>query len=97
VSDESKNASTLKAVMELEQHTLTAKSAVPHSATTMPTAPENQQKLVDFQDMMANVLRQELDLEQQLRANQNDKAAATVDALKGLESQGHSEFRPREN
>jgi hypothetical protein len=95
VSDASQNASTLQAVMELEQHTLAAKSVVPRAATTMPTAAENAEKLADFQALMLNVLRQELNLEEQLRANQNDKAAATVASLRDLETQGHHEFRRR--
>jgi hypothetical protein len=95
VSDPAQNASTLAAVLQLEQHTLIAKSAVPRSATTMPTAAENADKLSDYQATMLNVLRQELDLEEQLRANNNDKAAETVKSIQGLEGEGHKEFRPR--
>jgi hypothetical protein len=97
VSDPSQNASTLAAVLDMEQHTLAAKSAVPRSATTMPTAAENADKLDDFHAIMLSVLRQELDLEEQLRANKNDKAAQTVASLHDLESQGHQEFRRRED
>jgi len=95
VSDPSQNVSTLAAVLELEQHTLAAKSGIPRAATTMPTAAENADKLADFQATLLNVLRQELDLEEQLRANKNDKAAETVASIRGLESEGHREFRRR--
>lgn len=95
VSDPSQNASTLATVLELEKHTLAAKSAVPHSATTMPTDAQNADKLHDYQTTMLNVLRQELDLEEQLRSNDNEKAAATVASIHDLETAGHKEFRPR--
>jgi hypothetical protein len=95
LSDPSQNASTIAAVLELEQHTLAAKSAIPRAATTMPTAADNAAKLADFQATLLNVLRQELDLEEQLRANKNDEAAKTVASIRGLESDGHREFRRR--
>jgi hypothetical protein len=95
VSDASQNASTLAAVLELEQHTLAAKSATPDSATTMPSDAENQEKLAAYQDKMVELLRTELNLEQALRSADNTRAQSLVDDLKGLESSGHHEFRQR--
>ena len=97
VSDPSKNQSSLAAVSDMEQHTLAAKSAAPRSVTTMPTTAANAEKLQDYQGMMINVLRQELDLEEQLQASQNDKATQTLSALEQLEDAGHKEFRPKRN
>ncbi len=94
VADASKNASTLAAVVDLEQHTLAAKGAVLRTATTMPTEEEKKAKQADFQGDMANLLRTELDLEQALLAGKNDKAVKVAADLHDLETEGHKEFRP---
>lgn len=56
-----------------------------------------EQWLTDYQTIMSNLLRGELDLEEQLRNNQNDKAAETFKSLKGFEDEGHEEFRNKED
>jgi hypothetical protein len=95
IADPKQNASTLAAVLDLEQHTVLAKGAVPRSAATMPTDDAKKAKQQDYQGDMITLLRHELDLEEALLANQNDKAAKIVSDLHDLESEGHKEFRPR--
>jgi hypothetical protein len=95
VADPKQNASTLAAVLELEQHTVLSKGAVLRSAATMPTEDAKKAKQADFQGDMITLLRHELDLEEALLANQNDKAVKIVADLHDLESEGHKEFRPR--
>jgi hypothetical protein len=95
VSDPTKNASTLAAVLDLEQHTLAAKGAVLHSAATMPTADAKAAKHADYQGDMVTLLRHELDLEEALLANDNTKAAKAAADLHDLEEEGHKEFRPK--
>ncbi len=94
VSDASKNASTILAVIDMEQHTANCKTAPPKMPTTSPT---DTSKLDDYESMMSNLLRTELDLEEQLRNNQNDKAAETVKLFKGIEDDGHKEFRKNDD
>ncbi|MBV8782276.1 MAG: hypothetical protein JO353_12845 [Phycisphaerae bacterium] len=95
VKNSSQNASTLAAVLDMEEHTLSAKSVAPRSATTMPTTAANGEKEADYHAMMINLLREELNLEEELHAGQNDEAVKTVSAMNDLEHEGHDEFRPR--
>ena len=95
VSDSAQNASTLAAVLDLEQHTLAAKGAAVHSASTMPTDDAKKAKQTDFQIQMVTLLQHELDLETAMLANQNDKAVKIVSDLHDLETEGHKEFRPK--
>jgi hypothetical protein len=95
VADPKQNASTLAAVMDLEQHTVLAKGAALPTAATMPTDDAKKAKQADYQGDMVTLLRHELDLEEALLANQNDKAVKIVADLHDLEGEGHKEFRPR--
>jgi hypothetical protein len=95
VSDSTKNASTMAAVLDLEQHTLAAKGAAVRAATTMPTADAKKVKQDEYEGDMVTLLRHELDLEEALLANENDKAVKIVADLHDLEAEGHKEFRPR--
>jgi hypothetical protein len=95
VADPTKNSSTLAAVLDLEQHTVAAKGAALRTAATMPTADAKAAKQADFQGDMVTLLRHELDLEEDLLANENDKAVKAVADLHDLETQGHKEFRPK--
>jgi hypothetical protein len=94
VSDPTKNESTLQLVVELERHTLAAKSMTPRGAATRPTD-ERAKYLADFRTDLANVLRGELELEEALLDNKNDKAAEAVQTLADMMSEGHKEFRPK--
>jgi hypothetical protein len=97
VKDPSKNATTLAAVLDLEQHTLAAKNGLPHVATTMPTSAENTAKKSDYQGDMVTLLRHELDLEEALLASDNAKATEAVADLHDLEESGHKEYRPKKD
>ncbi|HSV16105.1 MAG TPA: cytochrome b562, partial [Tepidisphaeraceae bacterium] len=94
INDSAQNASSLALVGELQQHTMLAKSAaVPKNVATPNEDPA--QSAADYHGMMLNLLRQELDLEEQLLDNQNDKAAATLKSIDELQDQGHKEFQPK--
>jgi len=96
ISDSSKNAATVLTVIDMEQHTANCKTAPPRTATAT-TMPGDASKLTDYQTIMSNLLRGELDLEEQLRDNQNDKAAETFKSLAQFEDEGHKEFRKKED
>ena len=94
IQDPTKNASSLALVAELQQHTVLAKNAAPPKNVEDPNA-DRAKSAADFHGMMLNVLRSELDLEEQLLDNQNDKAAATLKSIDELQDQGHKEFQPK--
>jgi hypothetical protein len=48
----------------------------------------------DYRGMMVNLLRAELDLEEQLIDGKNDKAAETLKSIDELQDQGHKDFQP---
>jgi hypothetical protein len=90
VNDKAQNASSLTLVMQMETATVSAKSQPPR----LPRASEEDRakKQADFRLSMMNLLRQELDLEDQLLANDNTKAAATLATMEDVMKQGHEEF-----
>jgi hypothetical protein len=94
VSDPTKNESSLQLVVELERHTLAAKSMTPRGATTRPTN-ERAKYLADYRVDMANLLRVELELEEALLENKNEKAAEAFKTLSDMMGEGHREFRPK--
>lgn len=93
VADASKNADSLKLVATLLKESVAAKSAVPPLITALPEA-EQAAKLAAYQKEMNELIRQELDLEEQLLAGDNTKAAATVAAIGATQAEGHRDFRP---
>src|SRR4051812_15319264 len=94
ISDSSKNESSLQLVLQLQQLTLASKSQIPRKVDRMPATQQAEAKS-DYRQMMVNLLRQELDLEEQLINGDNKKAAETVAAMDQLQKDGHAEFRPK--
>jgi Cytochrome b562 len=90
VSDKAKNESTLTAVVEMEQATMAAKASPPG----LNRLPQDQRdaKRKEFRTMIINLLRTELDLEDQLMDGDNDKAAETVKAIAEIQKTGHQDF-----
>lgn len=93
VADATKNASSLQLVATLLKDSVAAKAAMPPLILTLPEA-EQAAKTAAYQKEMNVLIRQELDLEEQLLAGDNTKAAATVAALGATQAEGHRDFRP---
>lgn len=93
VKDKSQNEASLAAVAQFEQATLASKGAVPPAIAKL-AEPERAKQLLEYRNMMVNLLQQALDLEEQLLAGDNTKAAATLVAMDEIQKQGHKEFRP---
>ena len=96
VKDASKNADSLKLAQQFEMHVATAKTLLPEKIEKAPEA--DRAKLTeDYRKDMSQLLRDALDLEDQLANNENDKAAETLKKLGNIEKEGHQEFRPRKH
>lgn len=97
VKDPTKNASTLAAVLNMEQHTLAAKSATPPVlGNDHPTAAEVAKTKAAFEVEMITLVRRELDLEVALLANDQSQAIKDAAALHSVQEQGHREFKPKD-
>jgi hypothetical protein len=94
ISDPAQNASSLALVAALQQHTMLAKNATPPKNQEDPNA-DKAQSAADYHGMMLNLLREELNLEEQLMDKQNDKATETLKSIDELHDQGHKEFQPK--
>ena len=95
IKDKSKNESSLAVVGELQQHTIACKLMMPTGATTQP-ADQQPKYVAEYRRQMAEVLRTELDLEQQIIDGKNDEAAQTIKKLRDQEKAGHKVYQPKE-
>jgi hypothetical protein len=93
IKDQTKNESSLALLSQMEQSSLSAKDAMPPLVTGLPDA-DRGAKLVAYKKEMVKLIRQELDLEEQLLDGNNAKAADTVAALNATMQEGHTDFRP---
>jgi hypothetical protein len=91
VSDPTKNDSSIVLLGTFEKNVVIAKGFVPPKVAAMAEA-DRKKALADFQGMLRSVLRDALDMEDQLAAGDNKKAADTADAIGELEKAGHSDF-----
>jgi hypothetical protein len=95
IKDSSKNESSLAAINELQRATAVAKGQLPPMIRSLPK--DDQAKSAgEYRTMMHNLLKLEVDLEDQLLDGKNDKAAETLDQIDELQNQGHKEYRPKE-
>jgi soluble cytochrome b562 len=94
VADNTKNESSLALVAKMEAASLEAKGAIPRSMSRFPEA-DRAKKMEGYRTTMLKLIRSELDLEEQLIAGDNTKAATTLATLGDIEKQGHSEYRPK--
>jgi hypothetical protein len=94
ITDSTKNASSLELLSQMEQATFASKSQVPGKVMHLPTT-QQAEETNNYHQMMVNLLRQELDLEEQLVNNDNKSAADTLAKMQQTEKDGHSEFRPK--
>jgi hypothetical protein len=93
VKDKTKNEATLAAVVQLQTATLAAKSQLPDAVEKM-TGDEKAKNVAEYRGMMAKLLAAEADLEGNLVAGDNEKAAASFDKIKEIQAAGHKEFKP---
>jgi hypothetical protein len=94
VPDSAKNESSLELLSQLEQATLACKSQIPGKVMRMPATQQSEEKN-DYRQMMVNLFRAELDLEEQLINGDNSKAVDTVRQMDQIQHDGHKEFRPQ--
>ena len=92
VSESAKNASSLDLVTQMEQATLACKNQTPRLVQRMPTTQQADETL-SYRQMMLDLFRQELDLEENLLNNDNKKAGEIVAKMDELQRDGHKEFR----
>ena len=95
IADKDKLAANLAAVNDLQLHTIACKGMIPKTASTQP-ADTKDKFIADYRKQMNDVLKSEMDLEQQLTAGDNAKAADTVKQLRDMEKQGHKAYQPPE-
>jgi cytochrome b562 len=94
VKDAAQNAASLAAVAQMEAATVSAKDGVPPLVAALPAA-EQAAKLVEYKKEINKLLRQELDLEDQLLSGDNAKAVETLAAMQATQQEGHRGFRPQ--
>src|SRR6476620_1862710 len=63
IGDSSKNESSLQLVLQLQELTLASKAQIPRKVERMPATQQSEAKN-DYRQMMVNLLRHELDLEE---------------------------------
>jgi hypothetical protein len=92
VRDASRNASTIALTADMEWSTISAKEALPLRSLIL-SEPEKQAMLAGYRRELIKLIRQELDLEEQLLNNDNAAAAQTLGAIEQTENEGHEKFR----
>src|SRR4051812_34971196 len=90
VNDASQNKSSLAALLQMEQATISAKAQPP--GLRRVSEEERAKKQADFRSSLINLLRLELDLEEHLLANETAKAAEILTTMDDVMKQGHEEF-----
>jgi hypothetical protein len=94
VKDPAQNPASLAAVAQLLAATVAAKDGMPPMVAALPAA-EQPARIVEYKKEMVKLLRQELDLEEQLLDGNNAKAAETLAAIQATQQEGHRGFRPQ--
>ena len=94
VKDPAQNAASLLAIAQMQAATLSAKDGMPPLVAALP-ATEQAARIVEYKKGIVKLLRQELDLEEQLLDGNNAKAAETLAAMQATQMEGHRGFRPQ--
>jgi soluble cytochrome b562 len=95
IADASKKEASLAAVYDLQLHTVACKKEIPKTAATQP-ADKKDAFIAGYRKGMNDVLKVELELEEQVAAGDTAKAQATVKKLRDMEKAGHSVYQPPE-
>jgi hypothetical protein len=67
---------------------------MPPLVAALPAA-DQAARIVEYKKELGKLLRQELDLEEQLLDGNNAKAAETLAAMQATQQEGHRGFRPQ--
>ena len=94
VKDPAQNAASLAAVAQMQAATVAAKDGMPPLVAALPEG-ERAARTVEYKKEMLKLLRQELDLEEQLLDGNNAKAVETLAAMQATQQEGHRGFRPQ--
>ena len=92
ISDPAQNPSSLELITQMQQGTLASKSQTPKIVSQLPED-QRPKQLAEYRMMMVSLLQQELELENHLLNNENDKAAESLKAIDQLQKEGHKDFR----
>jgi len=92
ISDPAQNASSLELITQMQQQTLASKSQTPKLVSQLPED-QRVKQLAEYRMMMVSLLQQELELENHLLNNENDKAAESLKSIDQLQKDGHKDFR----
>jgi hypothetical protein len=93
IADPKKLDASLAAVNDLQFHTIACKGITPKGAATQP-ADVKEKYVTEYRKQMNDVLKTEMDLEQQLIAGDTAKAQETVKQLRQEEKDGHKVYQP---
>jgi hypothetical protein len=93
IKDAAQNAASLAAVAQMQAATVAAKDGMPPLVAALPAA-EQAARIVEYKKELEKLLRQEIDLEEQLLNGDNAKAADTLAAMQATQQEGHRGFRP---
>lgn len=96
IADPTKAPANLELIATLQRGTVEAKRHLPPSIMHLPEA-DRKTKAVEYQQMMINLLRAELDVEDALLEGNTEKAVAALNSVHDLEEAGHQDFRPKED
>jgi soluble cytochrome b562 len=94
IKDATQNAASLAAVAQMQAATVAAKDGMPPLVAALPAA-EQAARIVEYKKELDKLLRQEIDLEEQLLNGDNAKAADTLAAMQATQQEGHRGFRPQ--
>jgi hypothetical protein len=94
ISDATKNASSLTMIADFQREAIISKMAVPPTINALPEA-DRPARMAEYKKEMNKLIRQALDAEEALLANDNAKAAEILTAMNATQTEGHQQFRAR--
>ena len=96
VADPAKKDASLASVNEMQLHTVAAKGEIPKTAATQP-ADKRDQFVAGYRKGIIELLKTEIELEEQIIAGDTAKAAETLKKMKQMEKDGHAIYQPPED
>lgn len=92
VADKAQNTKTLESLTAMQTAATTAKGMTPASVTSLPEA-QRAAKLAEYRKGMVALLKALIEMEENLLADDNTKAAAMVAKIDAIQKEGHTAFR----
>lgn len=90
------NESSLTQLANLQRATVEAKRHLPPELAKLPEA-DRKAKALEYKQMMNNLVRAQLDVEDALLEGDNEKAATALNSVHDIEESGHKDFRSKED